>query len=143
MSSQPIRVGVVPGGETRSTGPPPRRDHTIMEFLCYHRDRPGSPPLGTAVLVPAPDAETAHAVLTADRYADVEVHTWQFGGRPAVPTRCRRRRPPGCGHPGEWRTGDSRPGGSAGQYGARMTVLVRRRHIDFGRVHSTGCPVGV
>ncbi len=32
-------------------------------------------------------------------------------------------------------------GGCVGQYGARMTVLVRRRHIDFGRIHSTGCPV--
>jgi hypothetical protein len=37
--------------------------------------------LGTAALVRAPDAETARAVLTADRYADVEVHAWQFGGR--------------------------------------------------------------
>ncbi|MFF7456939.1 hypothetical protein [Kitasatospora sp. NPDC008115] len=36
---------------------------------------------------------------------------------------------------------DSPAGGRGGQYGARMTVLVRRRHIDFGRVHSTGCPV--
>jgi hypothetical protein len=37
--------------------------------------------LGTAALVRAPDAGAARAVLTADRYAVVEVHNWQFGGR--------------------------------------------------------------
>ncbi|MFF2328827.1 MULTISPECIES: YciI family protein [unclassified Streptomyces] len=37
--------------------------------------------LGTAVLLRAPDPETARAVLTSDRYADIEVHNWQFGGR--------------------------------------------------------------
>ncbi|MEV0713976.1 YciI family protein [Asanoa sp. NPDC050611] len=37
--------------------------------------------LGTAALVRAPDAATARAVLTADRYAAVEVHEWEFGGR--------------------------------------------------------------
>ncbi|WP_434587431.1 YciI family protein [Streptomyces sp. A5-4] len=39
--------------------------------------------LGTAALVRAPDADTARAVLTPDRYADIEVHNWQFGGRPS------------------------------------------------------------
>lgn len=38
--------------------------------------------LGTAVLLRAPDPDTARAVLTPDRYAAVEVHNWQFGGRP-------------------------------------------------------------
>ncbi|MGW3308604.1 YciI family protein [Streptomyces sp. NPDC001073] len=38
--------------------------------------------LGTAALLRAPDPETAGAVLTRDRYADVEVRPWQFGGRP-------------------------------------------------------------
>ncbi|MEU8889526.1 YciI family protein [Streptomyces sp. NPDC048442] len=37
--------------------------------------------LGTAALLRAPDPGTARAVLTADRYAGVEVHDWQFGGR--------------------------------------------------------------
>ncbi|MGW1164330.1 YciI family protein [Streptomyces sp. NPDC002550] len=41
----------------------------------------GSTWLGTAALVRAPDPETARAVLTADRYAGIEVHDWQFGGR--------------------------------------------------------------
>jgi uncharacterized protein YciI len=37
--------------------------------------------LGTAVLLWARDQDTARAILTADRYADIEVHNWQFGGR--------------------------------------------------------------
>jgi uncharacterized protein YciI len=37
--------------------------------------------LGTAVLLRAPDRDTARAVLSPDGYADVEVHEWQFGGR--------------------------------------------------------------
>ncbi|WP_138906282.1 YciI family protein [Streptomyces chryseus] len=39
--------------------------------------------LGTAALVRAPDADTARAVLTPQRYAGIEVHPWQFGGRPS------------------------------------------------------------
>ncbi|MFJ8540285.1 YciI family protein [Streptomyces sp. NPDC093591] len=37
--------------------------------------------LGTAVLLRAPDPDTARAVLNPDRYADIEVHDWEFGGR--------------------------------------------------------------
>ncbi len=37
--------------------------------------------LGTAALVRASDPDAARAVLTADRYAHIEVHPWQFGGR--------------------------------------------------------------
>lgn len=37
--------------------------------------------LGTAVLLRAVDAESARAVLTEDRYAAIEVHPWEFGGR--------------------------------------------------------------
>jgi len=37
--------------------------------------------LGTAALVRAPAPDTARAVLTSDRYADIEVHNWEFGGR--------------------------------------------------------------
>ncbi|WIX99764.1 YciI family protein [Amycolatopsis mongoliensis] len=39
--------------------------------------------LGTAVLLRAPDAEAARAVLTAERYDAIEVHRWRFGGRQA------------------------------------------------------------
>lgn len=41
----------------------------------------GSAWLGTAVLVRAADPDAARAVLTPDRYADIEVHHWEFGGR--------------------------------------------------------------
>lgn len=37
--------------------------------------------LGTAALVRAPDPDTARAILTPDRYADIEVRAWTFGGR--------------------------------------------------------------
>lgn len=37
--------------------------------------------LGTAVLVRAPAPDKARAILTPDRYADIEVHHWEFGGR--------------------------------------------------------------
>ncbi|MBX9366297.1 YciI family protein [Streptomyces sp. WAC04114] len=37
--------------------------------------------VGTAALVRAPDAEAARAVLPGGRYAAVEVHAWEFGGR--------------------------------------------------------------
>lgn len=83
-----------------------------MEFLCYHRDRPGSLALreelleehwsymdryATQMTARGPtladdgdtptgsvqDPDTARAILTPDRYADIEVHNWQFGGRPS------------------------------------------------------------
>jgi uncharacterized protein YciI len=37
--------------------------------------------LGTAMLVQASDQDAARAMLTPDRYAGIEVHNWQFGGR--------------------------------------------------------------
>ncbi|MHB8488757.1 MAG: YciI family protein [Candidatus Dormibacteria bacterium] len=39
--------------------------------------------LGTAALIRATDPDTARAILTPTRYADIEVHNWQFGGRPS------------------------------------------------------------
>jgi hypothetical protein len=39
--------------------------------------------LGPAALVRAPDPDRARAVLTPQRYAGIEVHSWQFGGRPS------------------------------------------------------------
>ena len=38
--------------------------------------------LGTAVLLSAPAQDEARAVLTGHHYAEVEVHPWDFGGRP-------------------------------------------------------------
>jgi len=37
--------------------------------------------LGTAALVQAPNRAAAGAILTQGRYAGIEVHNWQFGGR--------------------------------------------------------------
>jgi hypothetical protein len=42
----------------------------------------GSWVLGAAVLLEAADAAGAREVLSADRYAGIEVHQWRFGGRP-------------------------------------------------------------
>ena len=39
--------------------------------------------LGTAALVRAASPEAARAVLAGDEYAEIEVHRWQFGGRPS------------------------------------------------------------
>jgi len=41
----------------------------------------GSTWLGTAALVRAPDPAAAQAILNPARYAAIEVHNWEFGGR--------------------------------------------------------------
>ncbi|MFI2370069.1 YciI family protein [Streptomyces sp. NPDC018833] len=60
---------------------PAKRDELIAYGPLLSDD--GTTWLGTAVLVRAPDPETARAVLTLGPYADIEVHNWQFGGRPS------------------------------------------------------------
>jgi uncharacterized protein YciI len=57
----------------------PDRDELIACGPLLSDD--GSTWLGTAVLVRAPNPDKARAVLTPDRYADIEVHDWEFGGR--------------------------------------------------------------
>jgi len=59
---------------------PTHRDELIAYGPLLSDD--GSTWLGTAVLVRATDSDAARAILTADWYADIEVHDWQFGGRP-------------------------------------------------------------
>lgn len=59
--------------------PPLGRDELVAYGPLLSDD--GDTWLGTAVLLRAPDPDTARAVLTADRYADIEVHDWDFGGR--------------------------------------------------------------
>jgi len=66
-------------GEPADLAVPPDRDELIAYGPLLSDD--GATWLGTAALVRAPDADKARAVLTADRYADVEVHDWAFGGR--------------------------------------------------------------
>jgi uncharacterized protein YciI len=58
---------------------PPHDDELIAYGPLLSDD--GATWLGTAVLVRAPDPDAARAVLTPDRYAGVEVHDWEFGGR--------------------------------------------------------------
>ena len=59
----------------------PGRDEVIAYGPLLSDD--GTAWLGTAALVQAPDAGQARAILTTDRYADIEVHNWDFGGRPS------------------------------------------------------------
>jgi uncharacterized protein YciI len=66
-------------GEPADLEVPPDGDEVIAYGPLLSDD--GAAWLGTAALVRAPDADTARAVLTAGRYAGVEVHHWQFGGR--------------------------------------------------------------
>ena len=58
---------------------PPDADELIAYGPLLSDD--GATWLGTAALVRAPDPDAARALLTTDRYAAVEVHNWQFGGR--------------------------------------------------------------
>lgn len=58
---------------------PPGRDELIAYGPLLSDD--GTAWLGTAVLLRAPSPDAARAVLTAGRYAVIEVHRWQFGGR--------------------------------------------------------------
>jgi uncharacterized protein YciI len=60
---------------------PPNRDDDMIAYGPLLSDD-GATWLGTAALVRAPDPASARAVLTPDRYADIEVHSWTFGGRP-------------------------------------------------------------
>ncbi|MFG2375342.1 YciI family protein [Streptomyces sp. NPDC048504] len=68
-AGQAVDLAVPPGDELIAYGPLLSDD--------------GATWLGTAALLRAPDPETARAVLTRDLYADIEVHNWQFGGRPS------------------------------------------------------------
>jgi uncharacterized protein YciI len=66
-------------GEAADLAVRPGRDELIAYGPLLSDD--GTTWLGTAALVRAPDPDAARAVLTPDRYAGVEVHNWQFGGR--------------------------------------------------------------
>jgi uncharacterized protein YciI len=66
-------------GEATDLDLAPDRDHLIAYGPLLSDD--GTTWLGTAALLRAPDRATARAVLTPDRYAEIEVHDWQFGGR--------------------------------------------------------------
>jgi hypothetical protein len=64
--------------------PPADREELIAYGPLLADD--GTTWLGSGVLLRAADADAARAVLTADRYASIEVHNWAFGGRPTLAT---------------------------------------------------------
>ena len=66
-------------GQAADLAVPPGRDELIAYGPLLSDD--GATWLGTAVLVRAPDQDVARAILTPGRYACIEVHRWQFGGR--------------------------------------------------------------
>jgi hypothetical protein len=68
-------------GSAHDIAMPPCRDDLIAYGPFLSDD--GASWLGTAMLIRAHDPDAARAILTKDRYADIEVHNWQFGGRPS------------------------------------------------------------
>jgi uncharacterized protein len=68
-------------GQAADLAVPPSQDDLIAYGPLLSDN--GATWLGTAVLLRAADPGTARAILTSDRYADIEVHSWQFGGRPS------------------------------------------------------------
>ena len=66
-------------GQAADLAVPPDRGELIAYGPLLSDD--GTAWLGTAVLLRAPGPDAARAVLTAGRYAVIEVHRWQFGGR--------------------------------------------------------------
>ena len=68
-------------GQAADLAAPSGRDDLIAYGPLLSDD--GATWLGTAALLRAPDPGTARAILTPERYAGIEVHGWQFGGRPS------------------------------------------------------------
>ncbi|MEV0189468.1 YciI family protein [Kitasatospora purpeofusca] len=73
-------LGLGTGHDTDLAAPPGRNE--LIAYGPLLSDS-GTTWLGTAALLRAPDPQTARAVLSPDRYAAIEVHDWQFGGRPS------------------------------------------------------------
>jgi uncharacterized protein YciI len=68
-------------GQAADLAVPPGQ-HELIAYGPLLSDS-GATWLGTALLIRAPDPDKARSILTPDRYADIEVHSWQFGGRPS------------------------------------------------------------
>ncbi|MFG3577617.1 YciI family protein [Micromonospora chersina] len=68
-------------GEATALDVPPDQ-HDLIAYGPLLSDD-GATWLGTAALVRAADRDEARAVLTPERYAEIEVHDWAFGGRPS------------------------------------------------------------
>lgn len=67
-------------GQAADLAVPPDHGEQLIAYGPLLSDN-GDAWLGTAALIRASDPDQARAVLTARRYADIEVHNWQFGGR--------------------------------------------------------------
>lgn len=67
-------------GQAVDLAVPPDPDELVAYGPLLSDD--GDAWLGTAALLRASSRDAARAILTVDRYADVEVHDWRFGGRP-------------------------------------------------------------
>ncbi|MCZ7374529.1 YciI family protein [Micromonospora sp. WMMC250] len=67
-------------GQAVDLAVPPDPDELVAYGPLLSDD--GDAWLGTAALLRASSQDAARAILTVDRYADVEVHDWRFGGRP-------------------------------------------------------------
>jgi hypothetical protein len=68
-------------GQAADPTVPPGRDELIAYGPLLSDN--GTTWLGTAALLRAPDPDKARAILTPDRFADIKVHSWRFGGRPS------------------------------------------------------------
>jgi len=75
-----IRYLVLGHGTGTTAEPVPQERESLVAYGPLLSDD-GAAWLGTAALVQAPDLAAARAVLTASRYAGIDVHRWQFGGR--------------------------------------------------------------
>ncbi|HWS38162.1 MAG TPA: YciI family protein [Actinoplanes sp.] len=67
------------GGTSADLTVPDGRENLIAYGPLLSDD--GEVWLGTALLVVAPDPDSARALLTRERYAGIEVYGWEFGGR--------------------------------------------------------------
>ena len=74
------RYLVLGHGTGTTAEPVPQERESLVAYGPLLSDD-GAAWLGTAALVQAPDLAAARAVLTASRYAGIDVHRWQFGGR--------------------------------------------------------------
>ncbi|MFC6880264.1 MULTISPECIES: YciI family protein [Actinomadura] len=66
-------------GQAADLAVPAEQDELIAYGPLLSDD--GTTWVGTALLARAPDPDAARAILSEERYADIEVHNWQFGGR--------------------------------------------------------------